>query len=502
MSDVMMLVNVVEEEEARVAIVENGRLEEFYLERASGENIVGNIHKGVVVGITPSIEAAFVDFGHKRHGFLHVSDVRPPKGEEGGDEAGGRRRRGNIKKLLRLGDEVLVQVTKEGIGDKGPALTTYLSLPGRYLVLMPGSALRGVSRRIEQEDERRRLREAVAHLSAPQDIGVIARTAGLGTSEAEMERDLDYLLRLWRTIQGRAEHAKGPALLYQESDHVIRVIRDVFRDDIRRILVDSPAVHEKISGFLREVMPRHVRKVKLYTEDEPLFHHYGVEAELEKINSRRVSLPCGGSIVLDQTEALVAIDVNSGQFKGKPDAEESALEIDLEAADEIARQVRLRDLGGVIVMDFIDMEDREHRIQVEKALKAALKRDKARIRVLRMSGFCIVQMTRQRRRPSFRQATYVECPTCGGSGHVKSPETMALEMIRNVQMGLNRKEVARVEVDVNPKVASYLNNNMRARLSGLEEEARKQVMVHANPNRRPDEEEITFLKDDGTHVKI
>ena len=500
MSNTIMLVNVVEEEEARIAIVEDNRLQELYVERASGENIVGNIHKGVVVNIIPSIEAAFVEFGYKKHGFLHVSDVRPKDGSRDGN--GDNRRRHNINQLLRNGDEVLVQVTKEGFADKGPALTTYLSLPGRYLVLMPGSSLRGVSRRIEDEEERRRLREAIHGLDVPKGIGVIARTVGLGTSKGEMERDLDYLLRLWKTIEERAQRATEPSLLYQESDQVIRVIRDVFHDDIRRVVVDSQEVFEKVRGFLREVAPRHVRKVKLHEGEDPLFHHHGIETELEKMYSRRVGLPCGGSIVIDQTEALVAIDVNSGQFKGKPDAEESALKINLEAADEIARQMRLRDMGGQVVIDFIDMVDRERRTQVEKALKDALKRDRARIRVLRMSSFCIMQMTRQRRRPSFRQTMYVECPTCGGSGQVKSPETMALELIRKIQVGLKDEDVVRVEVAVHPTVSNYLNNAMRPRLSELEGEGRKQIAVHADPLRRPQEHEIVCLKADGARVSV
>ena len=496
MGNVIMLVNVVEEEEARVAILEDKRLDEFYLERASGEKIVGNIYKAVVVGVTPSIEAAFLDFGYKRHGFLHVSDVKPS------GKGNGRGRRRDIRKLLRLGDEVLIQVTKEGFGDKGPALTTYLSLPGRHLVLMPGSSLRGVSRRIEQDDERRRLRELIGQLSVPKDIGVIARTAGSGITKTALEHDLDYLLRLWKTIQQSAEAAHGPTLLIQESDHVIRVIRDVFHNDIRNIIIDSPEEYKKVRAFMREVMPRHVRKAKLYEGDEPLLHHYGIEAELESMHSRRVALPCGGSIVLEQTEALVAIDVNSGQFKGKPDAAESALKINLEAAEEIARQVRPRDLGGVVVMDFIDMEDMGYRTQVEKALKAALGQDKARIRLLKMSAFCIMQMTRQRRRPSLRQTAHVECPTCRGTGYVKSPETMALEMIRRVQVGLKRKNVAQVGVDVNPEVANYFNNVMRSRLSELESETSKRIVVHANPSLGPEEREITFLTNDGTKTSI
>jgi len=506
MGEALMLVNVVEEEEARVAIVEEGRLEDFYLERASSDRIVGSVYKGRVVNVEPSIEAAFVEFGFERHGFLHASDVRPQVTR--GVEARGTRRgngpRGDksIRGLLKPGDEILVQVTREGIGGKGPALTTYLSLPGRYLVLMPGMSLRGVSRRITDEAERRRLREILSTLQVPSDAGIIARTAGSGRDKMEFERDLDYLSRLWETIKRRAAESKAPALLYQESDQVIRVIRDAFTEDIRMILVDSPEAFHRVKEFLRQVMPHHVRKVKLYEGEEPLFHHYGVEKELEKMRSRRVELPSGASIVLEQTEALVAIDVNSGQFKGPRDAEEAAFRINMEAADEIARQIRLRDLGGVVVIDFIDMQDPQKRARVEKTLWNALSKDKARFRMLKMSPFCLVELTRQRRRKSLRQATYVECPTCRGTGYVRSTETIALGLIRTLRAGLQRPEVARVDVDAPTEVANYLNNVMRSRLRELETQTGKSVLVHANPARGPEDYEITFATADGAKVSV
>ena len=498
MSEALMLVNVVEEEETRIAILEDDKLQEFNLERASRDHIVGNIYKAKVVNIAPSIEAAFVDFGYRKHGFLHASDVRP---SVGGHEGYGRGSR-DISKTLRSGDEVLVQVTKEGIGEKGPALTTYLSIPGRHLVLMPGMSLRGVSRRITEQAERDRLKKTLKELDIPADVGVITRTAGSGITKVELQRDLDYLLRLWNVIKHRAEHLKTPVMVYQESDHVIRVIRDAFSEDIRKVVVDSPKVYERVREFMREVMPHHVRKVKLYEESEPLFHHYGVEGELEKMHSRRVELPSGGSIVLQQTEALVAIDVNSSQYKGERDPEKAAYKINLEAAVEIARQLRLRDLGGVIVIDFIDMRDKERRTDVEKALWNSMKRDKARTRVLKMSPFCIVELTRQRRRVSLGQAAFVECPVCHGTGLVKSPETMALDMIRRLQVGLSRADVARVDLEVTPEVANYLNNVMRARLQELENETRKQIVVHANPDMGQDEHKIAFLKEGGAVVTV
>ena len=505
MSESLMLINVVEEEEARVAIVEDGLLQEFYLERTGREHIVGSIYKGRVVNVEPSIEAAFIEFGYERHGFLHASDVKPSVARKSGKKGGGGKgRRGsrNIKKALKPGDEILIQVTKEGIGDKGPALTTYLSLPGRYLVLMPDMSLRGVSRRISDKDERERLRKIIKGLNPPKNAGLIARTAGEGRDQREFERDLDYLNRLWKTIQRRAKNSDTPSLIYQESDQIIRVIRDVFNEDIRNIYVDDQDVFGRVKGFLREVMPHHVRKVKHYDGDDPMFHHFGVETELQKMHSRTVDLDCGGSIVLEQTEALVAIDVNSGQFKGSKDAEQGAYRINKQAAKEIARQVRLRDLGGLVVIDFIDMQDKNHRKNVEKILHENLSRDKARFRMLEMSPFCIVELTRQRRRRSLRQTTYVECPSCQGTGQIKSPETQALEIIRKLRIGLHRDDVAKVDAQLQPEVANYLNNTMRTRLRELEKEAGKEVRVHADPQRGPNEDEIHFRRKNGKLVKV
>ncbi len=502
MSKSLMLINVVEEEEARVAVVEDDLLQEFYLERTRREHIVGSIYKGRVVNVEQSIEAAFIEFGYERHGFLHASDVKPSVARSGGKGGGGRRGSKDIRKALQPGDEILVQVTKEGIGDKGPALTTYLSLPGRYLVLMPGMSVRGVSRRISDEGERKRLRKIVKNLDPPNNSGLIARTAGEDRDKREFERDLDYLSRLWNTIQRRADQNDAPASIYQESDQIIRVIRDVFNEDIRNIYVDNKDVYERVKNFLREVMPHHVRKVKHYDGEDPLFHHFGVEEELEKMHRRTVDLPSGGSIVLEQTEALVAIDVNSGQFKGSKDAEQGAYKINKEAAKEIARQVRLRDLGGLVVVDFIDMQDHNHKKNVENVLHENLSRDKARFRMLEMSPFCIVEMTRQRRRKSLRQSTYVECPTCQGTGQIKSPETRALEIIRRLRIGLHSNEVAKVDAQLQPEVANYLNNTMRPRIRELERETGKEVRIHADPDRGPNEDQIHFRRKNGKLVRV
>ena len=490
----VMLVNVVEEEEVRIAVLLDGKVQELYLERTGREHIVGNIHKGVIVNIVPNIEAAFVEFGFRKHGFLHVSDIMPSAvghGERGGD----------IRQLLREGQEIIVQVTKEGIGDKGPSLTTYLSLPGRYLVLMPGLSRRGVSRRITQEGERDRLRTVLKSLDIPKNMGVIARTAGAGRNETDIRRDVDYLLRLWQTISQRAERSKGAAMIYQESDPVTRVIRDYFTEDIRKVVVDSPEVYEKVREFLRGVMPHHIRKVKLHEDTDPLFHHYGVEQEIEKMHGRTVQLPSGGSIIMEHTEALVAIDVNSGTYRGRGDAERTAHRINMEAAPEIARQIRLRDLGGVVIIDFIDMEEAEHRRDVEKALWQALKPDRARLRMLKMSPFCIVEMTRQRQRQSLRQSTYVECPNCHGSGQIKSNETLALQILREIKAGADAEGLDRVEVRVAPQVANYLNNEMRTRLGELEEAFERQVHVLVDTAVPPGRHTLRFLTENGREIK-
>lgn len=502
MTKSLMLINVVEEAEARIAIVEDDRLQEFYLERTTSDHIVGNIYKGRVVNVESSIDAAFVEFGYKRHGFLHASDVKPSVARKARKRSDNRRGVTDIKKALKPGDTLLVQVTKEGIGEKGPALTTYLSLPGRYLVWMPDMSLRGVSKRIPDDGERERLRKIVKNLETPDNTGIIARTAAEGRDERECIRDLDYLSRLWNTIQRRTENADVPSLLYQESDQVIRVIRDVFNEDIRRIYVDSEDVYERVKAFLRDVMPHHVRKVKLYKGETPLFHKYGVEEQLQKMHSRTVNLASGGSIVLEQTEALVAIDVNSGHYRGTNDAEEGAFRINKEAATEIARQIRLRDLGGLVVIDFIDMESHNRRRAVEEALEEGLKRDKARFRMLEMSDFGIVQLTRQRRRRSLRQSTYMECPTCGGTGLIKTPETVALEIIRLLQMGLQMNEVDNADVEADPQVANYLNNNMRPRLRQLEKQYGKGVNIQAVPGIGPSTYNMRFRDKNGREVKI
>ena len=514
-----MLINVAQPEECRIAIVEDGVLEELYVERAGQDNYVGNIYKGVVVNLEPSIQAAFVDFGVGRNGFLHVSDIEPQYFRQGGfdpntssepatphrsssrDDAssvgdefadgvdegtprprnnrfGGRPRfKPPIQEILRRGDEVLVQVIKEGIGTKGPTLSTYISIPGRYLVLMPALGRVGVSRKIEDEVTRRRLRDIMLELKPPKGVGFIVRTAGSDRSKRELSRDMAYLLRLWKVIARRIKKLPAPVGIYEESDMIIRTIRDIVTADVDAIYIDEPAAHDRAKEFLQLVMPRYVNRLHFYEGKEPLFFKYSLDEEITKIHQRRVSLRGGGSIVIDQTEALVAIDVNSGSFRTDESAEETAHQMNILAAKEIARQIRLRDLGGVIVNDFIDMRKERNRRGVERALRDAVKRDRARTKILRTSPFGLVEMTRQRIRTNPKRSAYAECPSCGGSGVVKTPESMAIDVVRLLILASQRATIAQITVTVAENVADYLNNRKRHELARLEEEGAMSVQV-------------------------
>ena len=512
-----MLINVAQPEECRIAIVEDGVLEELYIERSSQDNYVGNIYKGKIVNLEPSIQAAFVDFGVGRNGFLHISDVEPQYFRQGGfdpekpilpngtqrrdsnddeddedeDEAP-RRRRGAaqrvrpgarprvkppIQDIFRRGDEVLVQVIKEGIGTKGPTLSTYISIPGRYLVLMPALGRIGVSRKIEDEDARRRLRDILRELNPPKGLGFIVRTAGTDRTKKELSRDLAYLVRLWKVIVRRIKKTPAPTDIYEESDMIIRTIRDIFTDDIDTIVVDEKDAYERAKEFLQLTMPRYVCHLKLYDSREPLYHKYGLEKEIAKIQRRTVPLKGGGSIVIDPTEALVAIDVNSGSFRTEKSAEENAFQLNMSAAREIARQLRLRDLGGVIVNDFIDMRSETHRRKVERALHDAMRRDRARTKVLRTSPFGLIEMTRQRIRPSLKRSVYEDCPCCQGRAVVKTGESMAIEVVRVLMMACQQPKACRVTIRVNDKVSAYLNNKKRRDVVQIEESSGVAIQI-------------------------
>jgi ribonuclease E len=481
-----MLINVSEGEECRIALVENGRLEELYMERTSSTSHVGNIYKGRVTNVEASIQAAFIDFGLNRNGFLHISDLLPSYfGRRGEDvqEAVGRKmarhERPPIQRCLRRGDEIIVQIIKEGIGTKGPTLTTYLSIPGRILVMMPGMVSKGVSRKIEDEVERRRLRHILEGLKPPKDCGFIIRTAGVGKSKIEIERDLKYLTRLWENIDKKMKEP-APVELYTEGDLITRTVRDFYSADLDTIIVDNKDVARRIKEFIKISAPRTRNKVELYEDTIPLFHKYNVEREIELMYSRHVPLPSGGSLVIDSTEAVVAIDVNSGKFRDHSDAETTAFKTDMEAADEIPRQLRLRDLGGVIICDFIDLRYERHRRELEQRLYDHLKHDRAKTKVLRMSQFGIVEMTRQRMRPSLKRSIYFDCPHCHGTGLVKTPESMSLDVMRRLAIAANDKRVAQVILHVCSEVAFFLLNRKRQQLADLEHQIGKPITVRVD----------------------
>jgi ribonuclease E len=546
-----MLINVSQPEECRIAIVEDGVLEELYIERTSQDNYVGNIYKGKVVNIEPAIQAAFVDFGVGRNGFLHISDIEPqyyrqggydpdrpiePTGRRGhsdagrgdtgrgedadevvGDEDGhapaARRRppqrpgarpriKPPIQDILRRGDELLVQVIKEGIGTKGPTLSTYMSIPGRYLVLMPALGRVGVSRKIEDDDARRKLRDLMLELHPPKGLGFIVRTAGIDRTKKEISRDLAYLVRLWKVIVRRIRKYPAPIDIYEESDMIIRTIRDIFTADVDAIYIDEPAAYERAKEFLQIVMPRYVNRLHLYEGKEPLFHKYHLDEEIGKIQQRKVPLKQGGSIVIDSTEALVAIDVNSGNFRADDNAEETAFQMNLLAAKEIARQLRLRDLGGVIVNDFIDMRKERHRRGLERALRDAVKRDRARTKILRTSPFGLVEMTRQRIRPSLKRSVYKDCPGCTGSGVVKTAESMAIEVMRLLILAAQREDIARVSITVAEEVATYLNNKKRREMARLEDEGRIGIQIFGRETVSPEFLLVECQDSSGRDVKL
>jgi ribonuclease E len=503
-----MVINVTGDDECRVAILNNGRLEELFIERQSAQSHVGNIYKGRITNVEPSIQAAFVDFGFPKNGFLHVSDVQPQyfPNRGGQSEAVGkkvpRRDRPPIQRCFRRGQEVIVQITKEGVGTKGPTLTTYLSIPGRFLVMMPGMDKVGLSRKIEDEEARRKMREVMNQLTFPDNIGFILRTAGLDQSKRELQRDLNYLMRLWKTVSERVRTLPPPAELYQDSDLVTRTLRDVYTSDFERIVVDHEETGRKSLEFLQIAAPRTANNVELYTDTKPIFHAFGVEEQIDLIHSRHVPLPSGGTLVIDSTEAMVAIDVNSGKFRDLDDAEETAYKINMEAAEEIARQLRLRDLGGLIVCDFIDMRFDRHKRAVEKVLRDALKKHKERARILRMSQFGLIEMTRQRQRPSIRRGIYADCPHCRGTGQIKTPESMSLEVMRILQLAAHSRQVFRITLTASPKTALMVLNERRNALHQLQEASGKTIIVQADPTFAPDQIQVQCEDNRGRPVNI
>jgi len=470
-----MLFNATQQEELRVAIVDGQKLIDIDIEAAGREQRKGNIYKGVITRIEPSLEACFVNYGEERHGFLPFKEVARTYFKEGIDV-----RNASIKDALREGQEIIVQVEKEERGQKGAALTSFVSLAGRYLVLMPNNPRGGgVSRRIEGED-RQELREAMSQLEVPDGMSIIARTAGIGRDATELQWDLSYLMQLWTAIDEAAKGNSAPLLIYLESSLVIRAIRDYFQPDIGEILIDTDDIYEQAAAFMSVVMPDNLPRVKRYQDDVPLFSRFQIEHQIETAYSRTVPLPSGGAIVIDHTEALVSVDVNSARATRGSDIEETATRTNLEAADEIARQARLRDLGGLIVIDFIDMESSKAQKDVENRLRDALRHDRARVQMGKISKFGLMEMSRQRLRPALSEGSHVTCPRCNGTGHIRDTESSALQVLRIIQEEAMKENTAAIHTQVPVEVAAFLLNEKRAEVIKIESRFKVNVLMIPN----------------------
>jgi len=485
-----MLINATQAEELRVAIVDGQNLYDIDIEQPSKENKKSNIYKGKITRLEPSLEAAFVEYGAERHGFLPLKEISRDYYQAGVDH-----NKANIKELLREGQEVVVQVDKEERGNKGAALTTFISLAGRYMVLMPNSPTAGgVSRRIEGED-RAELKRAMDALAIPDDMGVIIRTAGVGRDAEELQWDLDYLLSVWKAIAEAALAKPAPFLIYQESRLIIRALRDYMRADIGEILVDTPEMYEEAKEFVAQVMPHNQRKLKHYTDDTPLFNRFQIESQIESAYEREVRLPSGGALVIDQTEALTAIDVNSARATRGGDIEETAFNTNLEAAEEVARQLRLRDLGGLVVIDFIDMSSNKHQRDVENKLQNALKYDRARVQIGRISRFGLMEMSRQRLRPSLGENSQIVCPRCEGHGRMRSVESLSLSIIRVAEEHAMKDNTGQVLVQAPVEIANYLLNEKRAALAEIETRHASPIVIVADEQLHTPHYEVTRIRE-------
>jgi len=487
-----ILINATQPEELRVAMVDGQRLYDLDLEVLSKEQKKANVYKGRITRVEPSLEACFVDYGSERHGFLPLKEISRSYFRQGADTSG----RLNIRELLQEGQEVMVQVDKEERGNKGAALTTFVSLAGRFMVLMPNNPRAGgVSRRVEGED-REELRDAMAYLQIPDGMGVIIRTAGVGRSPEELQWDLDYLLQTWDAIDKASHERSAPFLIYQEGNVVIRALRDYLRADIGEILVDDDKMYAEAQTFMQKVMPQSIGKLKRYDERVPLFTRFQIESQIEAAFGRHVRLPSGGALVIDHTEALVAIDVNSARATKGSDIEETALRTNLEAADEVARQLRLRDLGGLIVIDFIDMGPPKNQRDVEDRLRAALEMDRARVQVGKLSRFGLLEMSRQRLRPSLGESTQVICPQCEGEGHIRGIESLSLSVLRLIEEEAMKERTSRVVAKLPVPMATFLLNEKRSIISEIEQRCHVTVVLVPNPHLDMPKYDIQRMRDD------
>lgn len=474
MTQQTMIINAVHPEEFRVALVEGQSLESFFIETATRGKVVGNLYKGIITHVQTSLQAAFVNYGMERNGFLPFSDIHPEYYlREAPDHV-------RIQDVIQPGQEVLVQVVKEEIGTKGALLTTYISLAGRDIVLMPGQSQRGVSRKIDDDEQRERLKELARDLKIPEDYGIIIRTAALTRTKRDISKDLNALLKIWEEIKKQVQETEAPALIYKEQDLAIRVIRDYFSPTIKSILVDDKDVYKQVKDFLRIISPRHQRSVRFYKEEAPICSKYNLEDQIEQIFHKKVPLKSGGYLLIDSTEALVAIDVNSGRTNGNGALEEMVFKVNMEAATEIPRQLRLRDLGGLIVIDFIDMRDNRHMREVERRLKEEMRKDKAKITVGRISRFGLLELSRQHLGLNIVRGSYKECPICQGIGMVRSMETTALCYFRKIWQALAQKKPAVVKGVFSVEVANYLLNQKRLDLMNLEQRFNANIIIEGS----------------------
>ena len=486
-----MLFNATQAEELRVAIVEGQKLIDLDIESASKEQRKSNIYKGVITRIEPSLEAVFVNYGADRHGFLPFKEIAREYYAPNGEGS-----RAKMQETLKEGQELIVQVDKDERGNKGAALTTYISLAGRYLVLMPNNPRGGgVSRRVEGDD-RSELRDAMAQLTVPEGMSLIARTAAIGRTAEELQWDLNYLMQLWTAIDSVAKDNTAPLLIFQEGSLVIRAIRDYFQPDIGEILIDTDDIFEQAQAFMSQVMPNNVNRVKRYRDDVPLFSRFQIEHQIESAYARQVNLPAGGAIVIDHTEALVSVDVNSGRSTKGSDIEETALKTNLEAADEIARQLRLRDLGGLIVIDFIDMESARNQREVENRLRDALHHDRARVQTSKISRFGLLELSRQRLRPALAETSYITCPRCTGTGHIRSTESAALHILRILEEEAMKENTAAVHTQVPVDVATFLLNEKRADIQAIELRHKITILILPNKHLETPAHQIQRLRHD------
>ena len=503
----LIVVNDVPGEECRIAVLEDGRLEQIFAERENTATHVGNIYKGRVMNVEPAIQAAFIDFGEGQNGFLHISDLHPQyfPGEERTERVGkkiARRDRPPIQEALKRGQEVIVQVLKEGIGTKGPTLTSYVSIPGRLLVMMPQMDKVGVSRKVEDEDQRREMRRILDSLELPTGFGFILRTAGFDRTKTELQRDAIYLQRLWQAMERRMSSTGAPCALYTESDLLVRTIRDIADDSVDAIVVDSESAFTRAKTFLQVVAPINAPRLLYYDRIAPVFEAFGVERQIEQIHAREVPLPSGGALVIDQTEAMVAIDVNSGKSRSARDSETNAFNTNREAVDEIARQLRLRDLGGIIVNDLIDMRMSKHRREIEARLESNLRRDRAKTTTLEISDFGMIEMTRQRMRPGLHKAHFMDCPHCHGAGEVRVPDAVAADILRRIALFFCHDRIARVEVVCSARVAGVFLSTRRNALHELEERSDKRVDIRISEAFAMDRVEVYAYDDRGADIEL